>query len=828
MQQPASGLYVGQTAPTSAPTSMTHVGGMPPSVNGLGAVSAQQQSQSPTGAMLPNRTVTAATIEDAYVSFILACNPAVSPSTDTTALREAFRTPPRSDGKSFSIFTLYQLICQLEDREIKTWAELALKLGVEPPDQDKGQSSQKIQQYAVRLKRWMHSMHVNAFFDYLMDRPHPYWTNIPTGPYPVSEHLRDGVAAKDDMALRALIPEIKPRRGRRRPDDDDQEFFGGRSPPRRQRLDDYVDDLSAPESAAGRWSVHSDGSSEFGLSHRQHVQASDMTGVVQSHLQTPPPAWSAGLMNTPLSVYPQSAVTPSTRLNSWADEPRSAVTPSSSQPARKPGRRHGAKVVSSAWRSSGAGGSGKTRGRPPINRNGNHHTIPPASTQEAAFPPTSTVGRTTPTYPPVTSTYSSHMESTTSAPHASMSIQEVPPMSALAHLLRRHSHSLLLHKYDPAALELPLPMDFAPDPSGQHSQTPSLVDTHSPAGGTNIGSGTTGATSVTPEIVPDVAAGMDFEIMQKPGGDHNAPNAAPRPKPIYSVQFGAGAPGDRTNIDEIEAYFMTEVFAATWYDENDQRIPPCSVEEACALVDIVIEDLVKGASCREAFLINLAALAGGKILMSKAETRIKRLERTADYTKYDFSWELRFGDVCGQFSITEVVEHARWKTMATDVKASVARAVGLKTEAEERAEQPLPPKGTNPYSGGITASMDGGRMKFPMQGGTINAGGRYENFGPGTVPRVNPGLQNYTPDGSTDLNFGAPAGSQHSTGGGTTPNGSTANAADENAELAAIWEGKYRHLLQLLYKRDRQLDRTRYAVLQGIRKTYDDDNIRKV
>ncbi len=102
--------------------------------------------------MLPDRNVTGTTIEDAYVSFILCCNPAVSPSTDTVALREAFQTPPRSGGKSFSIYTLYQLIRQLEDREIKTWAELALKLGVEPPDQDKGQSSQKIQQYAVRLK----------------------------------------------------------------------------------------------------------------------------------------------------------------------------------------------------------------------------------------------------------------------------------------------------------------------------------------------------------------------------------------------------------------------------------------------------------------------------------------------------------------------------------------------------------------------------------------------------------------------------------------------------------------------------------------------------
>lgn len=102
--------------------------------------------------ILPQKSVTTASIEDAYVSFILYCNPAVPLETDTYALREAFRTPPKSEGKSFSTFTLFELIKKLHSKELKTWAELALKLGVEPPDHDKGQSSQKIQQYAVRLK----------------------------------------------------------------------------------------------------------------------------------------------------------------------------------------------------------------------------------------------------------------------------------------------------------------------------------------------------------------------------------------------------------------------------------------------------------------------------------------------------------------------------------------------------------------------------------------------------------------------------------------------------------------------------------------------------
>lgn len=699
-------------------------------------------------------------------------------------------------------------------------------------------------------------MHVDAFFDYVMDRPHPYWTQIPTALYPLNEHLRDGVAAKDDMALRALVPEIKPRRGRRRPEDDEPDAYGSRSSPQRQRLDDHVDDLSISDSAACRWPAHSDGSSDTGLSHHHHHTHFDMPGVVQSHIQTSPLVWSAGgsAISPPLSVYQHSVIAPSSQSTYRANEPRSVTVPVLDQSSRKPGRRHGAKVVSSAWRSSRSGGSGKTRGRPPINRNGNHHTIPPTSTQDTAFSHLSAPSPTAPIntsnvwrYSPYinrTSSASFHSggtneqsTTTTSSVHETVMILDnpSPPATSLQpHGLHPHNTSWQVpprqmadvpsHKYDPEAPEHPVFFSFTRNHGGHRSQTPSLIDTQSPSGGMNFDPSITRATSATLELASADAANIQFGANHQPGQGSDAPEAVPRPQPVYSVQFGTGAPGDRTNIDEIEAFFMTEIIAATWLDENDQRIAPGSVEEASVLVDVVIEDLVKGASCKEAFLINLAALAGGKILMSDTETRIKRLERTSDYTKYDFSWELRFGDVCGQFSITEVVEHARWKKMTTDVKASVARAVGLKTEAEERAQQPI-----SDLFSGITATKDGGRIRLPVQS-------VHENAWPSVVPKVNPGLQRYASDGPADLNFGTPAGSQHSvvgrnirsntTGSGAAPSGSTANASDDVAELAAIWEKKYRHLLHLLYKRDRQLDRTRYAVLQGIRKTYEHDDTR--
>lgn len=103
----------------------------------------------PSDRSLPSRNVTDETLDDAYVAFILYCNPSVPLDCDTAELRKAFRLPPKSDGKTFNVHELLQLIDKLEQKQIKTWTRLAMELGVErTPDQ----SAQKVQQYAVRLK----------------------------------------------------------------------------------------------------------------------------------------------------------------------------------------------------------------------------------------------------------------------------------------------------------------------------------------------------------------------------------------------------------------------------------------------------------------------------------------------------------------------------------------------------------------------------------------------------------------------------------------------------------------------------------------------------
>ncbi len=102
--------------------------------------------------VLPSVEVSDNSLDDAYVTFIMYCNPSIPADIDTTELRKGFRAPPKSDGKSFSPFVLFGLISRLEAKDIKTWTQLVTELGVEQPDASKNQSTQKVQQYAVRLK----------------------------------------------------------------------------------------------------------------------------------------------------------------------------------------------------------------------------------------------------------------------------------------------------------------------------------------------------------------------------------------------------------------------------------------------------------------------------------------------------------------------------------------------------------------------------------------------------------------------------------------------------------------------------------------------------
>lgn len=214
-------------------------------------------------------------------------------------------------------------------------------------------------------QRWMHSMHVDAFFEYLLENPHPYWTEIPLDPNPIREGGRDGVAAEDDMALRSLLPHIRPRRGRKRPDDESS----SRSPSQKPKMQPGSNQNNPNATASGvdqqqidLWAaVQPDARSGTDLFARDHFTRMNMNLAPQGQ--------RAGeeFVQTPITAQSYTSMTPAAGAAYWPEHP--GETKTSTTPTKaKINKRHGAKVVSSAWRSGGPGGSGKIRGRPPLNR----------------------------------------------------------------------------------------------------------------------------------------------------------------------------------------------------------------------------------------------------------------------------------------------------------------------------------------------------------------------------------------------------------------------------------------------------------------------------
>lgn len=439
----------------ASPHLTPHDGGMPasfygdtprsaitPSTPSIRSPSQPRQSLpsfTPTDRSLPSRDVSDDTIDDAYVEFILYCNPSFALTTDTSELRKIFRQPPKSDGKQFNIWNLFELVKKYEEKAIKTWVELALELGVEKPDIEKGQSTQKVQQYSVRLKRWMRAMHVDAFFDYLRGSPKEYYSHIPHLHNPYPEEGRDGVPAEEDLAIRALDPSMRPKRGRRKADDMDDEADRAVTPdPKRPQMDGTMD-FTSPHTFA---TPHSAYPHDYADTADPWTAASAITpaSLMPSKGLTPSSAHTTGLfrwkvngsMETPITPHPLSAVTPASAHpdSAWGEEPQSAITPRG-----KTRRRHGP-MVSSAWSSTASTTNGKLRGRPPSNRtvrDGPFSTFPAkpglkeASTVDISRTPIST---THPAFPPISIPQNIPPNNNADSPVPQSTTSTGPPSSA--------------------------------------------------------------------------------------------------------------------------------------------------------------------------------------------------------------------------------------------------------------------------------------------------------------------------------------------------------------------------------------------------------------
>ncbi|KAG6017238.1 hypothetical protein E4U43_001951 [Claviceps pusilla] len=618
------------------------------------ATPASQSHGSVVRPTLPDRRVNASTIEDAYVSFIFYCNPALPLSSDTESLREAFRTPPKSGGKAFDTFTIYELVQKLYQKEIKTWTELSTTLGVEPPDPSKDESAQKVAQYGVRLKKWMNSMHVKAFFEYLMSIPNDYWTKIPDEPNPVAIAVRDGVAIEDDMALRALLPYIRPKRGRKRPEGDDAIA----SPVQRPRLspplmvaDGYRQELSEP------WSAHPDARSGMSLdpSRTQH-----------------PTAWATNeSLQTPVSRWPHSAVTPTTRASFWHDalEPRSALTPGKGKMA---GHRRGAKNVSSAWKTASQDPGTRPRGRPPINRTSMDRS---AHYDPQACPPTHAASETLqfqrqPAPAPAPAPQLPQILADHRHPYPAADDHHLDSQGKSSYngaRPARPSISLQVPERRGSAVRLATPPALVPPPTSTPSKEEaqaSRVDT-----------------TRSEQFKEDDDKYQDrWQRFAKEATDAYEQNAAPRAR---AKETGLASDGEledyyfdkmenRTNVDVLVAYFTRSMTEADWRDQHGNITPPVDLEQSTAMVHAMLQTMYKTATSPQAFLINLAALAGSTTLV-RTRPKCTRLSEKDGQFIYKCEWDYQFGDVKGGFTFEQVVPATMW------------------AKAKKKSQQPPPP-----------------------------------------------------------------------------------------------------------------------------------------
>lgn len=541
----------------------------------------------------------------------------------------------------------------------------------------------------------MNSMHVKAFFEYLMEITNDYWTNIPNDPNPIGQPVRDGVAIEDDMALRALLPHIRPKRGRKRPEADDTT----ESPvAQRQRLSPP----SAIDGPRASWPALPDARAQ---------------GMVMDPSRPGAPAWGPGdSVQTPLARYPNSAITPSTRSPFWDDalEPRSATTPSKP----KLSHRRGPKNVSSAWKPGGADGSAKPRGRPPINRTPLEPSPPNPPPPMTSWAPTPD---SNPSDPPVAVVPKESMPMTPDPAQmhpqirnqvVSAHVDSVPPqVQAQVHIIAppasanlpmagmgisaldggrpaRPSISLQVPERQGGTVRLATP-PLPPPPPLPMVSVNDLQANDGPA----LPGGGPGPGGPPPSISlpPPQANGWDpfsqmpttYETVAPPtsAGSTSQAGSTSRDVPRYFFEDLE----DRTNVDGLISYFTHVLHNSDWVDPQGNQQEIAGMDECTAMVNATVEHMYKNAESSQAFLINLAALCGAKMLMTN-RPRCYRVETSAGVYSYHFDWQYRFGDLKGQFTMTHSVPVTMWKKPepgeagAASQPADASMEEGLTTE----------------------------------------------------------------------------------------------------------------------------------------------------
>lgn len=458
----------------------------------------------------------------------------------------------------------------------------------------------------------MHAMHVDAFFEYLLDKSHVYWTKIPSSNDGPPDSARDGVPAEEDLALRALLPETRPKRGRRKAEDRD-ESDAGKSPSQRPRLDSPTlseDFMMARTSIIPDRETPATAHPDFQRVFQDRIMpwsATDTAGTTSVSFRWPPPD------STPnFSAYPQSAITPTNRTQLWNDEPQSAITPKT-----RARRRHGP-AVSSAWPSNGSTNSGRLRGRPPSNRSvtdGPFSTFP--ANPNAREVPTINLRDNTPVATPVVAnTESQHLFPTVGNETATVTTnQNGRPNRLSLQVPQRQGGAVRLATPPPVLLvNGESDTDMAENNQNDSQQT------------------------VPPPLMEYFTNSNDNPSLQN----------------FVSIAFRQNGDADRTNMDALQSHFICEILAADWYNATGESIEKCSIDEADKICKQVIQNLQAESSSTEAFLINLSALVGGPLM---SRLRMIRLEQ-GSRSHYECHWKMRFGSIEGNFTIRATVHHS--------------------------------------------------------------------------------------------------------------------------------------------------------------------------
>lgn len=255
-----------------------------------------------------------------------------------------------------------------------------------------------------------------------MGKENPYFTQIPLADYGDESTVRDGVASEDDLALRALVPKWRPKRGRRPAEDGPIDSPAAKRQLRASSLtaDEQLNSavaLSAYPQSAFPWDRQSNFSDPWSNASRHLASGSQQPPLQrqgQHHnptQQQPPSSPPSQSQNQPvpsieaqLPFYvgnnetglPQSAIQDRPPSSAF---PRSTPTPHSAHPSTtsasaSTGRgRKRQNNVSAAWAPDARSGS-KPRGRPPANRatqDGPFGTFPAKASGEGDATPLSAI-----------------------------------------------------------------------------------------------------------------------------------------------------------------------------------------------------------------------------------------------------------------------------------------------------------------------------------------------------------------------------------------------------------------------------------------------------